>query len=219
MTTNGFDEAAARDKQLNRDRYYMAIAHAVRGDPHDNSLDRVGAKCLGTKVGAVLVRGGTDDDPLGDRIISTGYNGTPSGHEPNCLAGGCRRCKLRHDDPDLQGLNLDTCICVHAEQNALLTAARFGTTVAGATLYTTYKPCFTCLKESIQAGVERIVYQQPYQTLDDPDLQEQYEALVALLRARGGTTRFERITGVSDAAAVDGDITKPDTRQQQPGQQ
>jgi dCMP deaminase len=213
------DAAAVRERQLNRDLYYMDIARAVRGHPHDNSLDRSGAKCLGTKVGAVLVRGGLDGDPLGDRIISTGYNGTPSGYERNCLEGGCIRCSGRDEDSTLQGLSLDICICVHAEQNALLTAARFGTTVAGATLYTTYKPCFTCLKESIQAGVERIVYQQPYQTLDDPDLQKQYEALVALLHERGGSTRFERITGVSDARYVKGDVKKkPDKHQQQPGQ-
>lgn len=47
----------------------------------------------------------------------------------------------------------DTCVCVHAEQNAILTAARFGISINGATLFSTLRPCLGCLKEIIQAGV------------------------------------------------------------------
>ena len=60
-------------------------------------------------------------------------------------------------DPEhLPGRGLDRCICVHAEQNALLQAARFGVRIEGSTLYSTLSPCFGCLKEAIQAGVRRV---------------------------------------------------------------
>src|SRR5262249_2344291 len=64
------------------------------------------------------------------------------------------------------------------------------------TLYTTYKPCFGCLKEAIQAGVERIVYQQRYAD-PKPEYREQYDRLVGLLQSKGAFN-FERIGGVDD---------------------
>ena len=103
----------------------MGIAHAVRE----------GADCLGTLVGAVVV--------LGNRVVSTGYNGTPEGFL-NCKAGGCVRCTNRMlektgrhaemtDPAHVAGRSLDHCICVHAEQNAFITAARHGIRLEGAT--------------------------------------------------------------------------------------
>ena len=89
---------------MNRDQYYMNIAIAVREK----------ANCLGRKVGAVIVRQ--------NRIISTGYNGTPEGMT-NCLDGGCVRCKDK--EAYSASVGYDVCICVNAEQNALITAARF----------------------------------------------------------------------------------------------
>ncbi len=139
------------------DRYYMSVAEAVRGSDTDNSPHRDGANCWGSKVGAVIVQG---SGPAGERIISTGYNGTPAGFK-NCLDGGCVRCEHRRTDPKAGGIGLDRCVCVHAEQNALLTAARFGVSVAGSTIYSTLSPCFNCLKEAIQAGVVRFVYLSP----------------------------------------------------------
>lgn len=115
----------------------MGIAMAVRRR----------ANCVGNKVGAVLV--------LKDRIISTGYNGTPQGMR-NCDEGGCERCAQRDRFPP--GEAYDLCICVHAEQNALLTAARFGIGAEGAVLYTTLRPCFGCLKEALQGGVTEVRY-------------------------------------------------------------
>jgi dCMP deaminase len=130
------------------DEYYMGIAFAVR--------ER--ANCTGNRVGAVIVKG--------NRVVSTGYNGVPEGM-PNCLDGGCLRCA----NPGGQfptGHGYDLCICVHAEQNALLAAARFGIAVEGATLYTTMQPCFGCAKELVQAHIERVVYLHPW-TPTDPD--------------------------------------------------
>jgi dCMP deaminase len=120
-----------------RDRYFMGIAVAVR--------ER--ANCRGRRVGAIAVRD--------HRIISTGYNGTPYGMK-NCLDGGCRRCAK----PELyeSGTGYDLCICVHAEQNALLAAARFGIALEGSTIYSTLRPCFGCTKEMLQAKVTRVCY-------------------------------------------------------------
>jgi dCMP deaminase len=66
------------------------------------------------------------------------------------------------DPTHVAGAALDRCICVHAEQNAMLAAARYGIRIDGSTLYTTLNPCFGCLKEAIQAGINRIVYGAEY---------------------------------------------------------
>jgi dCMP deaminase len=104
MTMTAEDEKKKKEK----DEYYMGIAIAVRKK----------ANCMGRKVGAIIVRE--------DRIISTGYNGTPQGM-PNCTDGGCVRCK--DSKTYAASVGYDVCICVHAEQNALITAARFGNAV------------------------------------------------------------------------------------------
>lgn len=143
------------------DHYYMGIAIAVR--------ER--ANCQGTRVGALVVKG--------NRIVSTGYNGTPSGMV-NCLDGGCRRCAAR-DFPS--GSGYDLCICVHAEQNALLAAARFGISVGGSTLYTTSRPCFGCTKEIIQAKVAEVVYLHEWAHPDER-WQEEYNLLQGEIQLR-----------------------------------
>ena len=127
-------EAAPRP---NMDEYLMGIAMAVRKR----------ANCVGNRVGALIAKD--------RRIVSTGYNGTPR-NMPNCLEGGCLRCANRASHPP--GTSYDLCICVHAEQNALLAAARFGIAVEGGDLYTTMQPCFSCMKEMLQAGIERVFY-------------------------------------------------------------
>ena len=122
----------------NMDEYFMGIAMAVRRR----------ADCLGNRVGAIVV--------VENRIISTGYNGTPSNMK-NCTDGGCHRCAHRDEYPP--GTGYDLCICVHAEQNALLAAARFGIAIADGTLYSTMpSPCFGCTKELLQAKVDSVVY-------------------------------------------------------------
>ena len=135
------------------DEYYMNIAIAVRKK----------ASCKGRRVGALIVKE--------NRIISTGYNGTPEGFQ-NCLDGGCVRCSKRGE---YGRQHYDICICVHAEQNALITAARFGLPVAGSTVYSTIRPCFNCTKEMLQAYVSLVVY---LHELGDPhedrDVHEMY---------------------------------------------
>jgi dCMP deaminase len=124
------------------DEYFMNIAVAVAQR----------ANCLrgDYRVGAVIV-----NDEY--RVLSTGYNGTPTDMQ-NCIdEGGCTFCA----EKKLKGvaeLSIDSCICVHAEQNALLAAARFGIAIDGATIYTTVQPCSTCSKELAQTNIKRIVY-------------------------------------------------------------
>jgi dCMP deaminase len=202
--------AADDPKQNARDRYYMKIAIQVRGRDNlpgtdaDQPQDKrgYGANCYGSKLGAVLV--------LQDRIVGAGYNGTPAGFQ-NCMDGGCVRCQDRwYEKQDLlekmtspshvAGEALDKCICVHAEQNALLTAARFGIPVDGATLYVTLSPCFGCLKEAIQAGVRRIVYETEYHASYSEGLQKQYEALAHRLEDFGS---LDPKPGVTEDAGPD----------------
>ena len=135
------------------DRYFMNISY--------NVAER--SNCIRRQIGAVIVK---------DRnIISTGYNGTPMGVR-NCYEGGCPRCASKTPS----GTGLDTCLCVHAEQNAIAFAARHGASTEGALLFSTTRPCFGCLKESIQAGIARIVFVEPYDY--DPELEEVYWKLV-----------------------------------------
>jgi len=149
------------------DDYFMGIAYAVR--------ER--ANCRGYKVGAVVV--------LQGRVVSTGYNGTPE-NMLNCDEGGCVRCAERVRTPSAKpkyksGMGYDVCICVHAEQNALLAAARFGIPVAGGMIYTTIQPCFGCLKEMVQARIEGVRYRHPW-SHPDTSLRPQYDVLKAQFR-------------------------------------
>ncbi len=146
------------------DAYFMGIALAVR----------TRANCTGRRVGAIVVRD--------RRILSTGYNGTPSNMR-NCEDGGCHRCARPDEYPP--GEHYDVCICVHAEQNALLAAARFGVAIEGCTIYTTLQPCFGCLKELLQASVREVCYLEPWVSR----FGDQYAALVDRL----GRERFRRV--------------------------
>ena len=135
---SAYEPQAARDARSDRHKYFMNIAMAVR----------LRANCKGNRVGAIIV--------LDNRIISTGYNGTPE-NMPNCFDGGCYRCANR-DKAYKSGEAYDLCICVHAEQNAILAAARFGISTEGSTMYTTMRPCFGCAKEMLQARVRSVYY-------------------------------------------------------------
>jgi len=135
------------------DEYFMKIA--------DDASTR--SNCLRRKVGALIVKQ--------RNIISTGYNGTPIGVK-NCFEGGCPRCSSDVEP----GQAYDTCICVHAEANAILLAARHGNATKDGVLYTTVRPCFSCLKEAVQAGIEEIVYKED-DAYEGP-LEDTYQALV-----------------------------------------
>ena len=115
------------------------------------------------QVGSVIVRD--------KRIIATGYNGAPSG-VTSCLEKGvCLRDQLGIES----GTRQEVCYSTHAEQNALVQAAKLGTAVDGATIYVTHRPCVICTKLLINAGIKRIVYGYNY-----PD-----EFSVSLLKEAG----------------------------------
>lgn len=126
---------ACNDTRPDWDTYFMSIANVVA----------TRANCSRRKVAAVIVSE--------NRIISTGYNGTPRGIT-NCFDGGCPRCSGNAPS----GSSLEECICVHAEQNAICQAAYYGIRLAGSTIYVTLTPCLTCAKMIINAGIREVVY-------------------------------------------------------------
>lgn len=91
--------------------------------------------CSRRHVGALIARDG--------RILSSGYNGAPT---------GMMHCYHREDERPDQGCK----IAVHAEANAIAFAARFGTMVTGATMYTQATPCMACAQLIIQSGIVRV---------------------------------------------------------------
>jgi len=132
-------EAMAAYERPGWDEYFMDIANVVarRGN------------CMKRRVAAVVVKD--------DRIVSTGYNGTPRG-AVNCNEGGCPRCNTLTP----AGTELDECICNHAEENAIAQAAYHGTSLKGATIYCTFSPCLRCTKLIINAGLGQVVYRAEY---------------------------------------------------------
>ena len=120
------------------------------------------------KVGAVIVKD--------KRIITTGYNGAPSGVKSCVEKGECLRKKLGIPS----GTKHEICFAVHAEQNAIVQASKLGISVDGATLYCTHQPCVICAKMIINSGIKRVVYEQGYP--DDFSLQLFEEAGIQIER-------------------------------------
>jgi dCMP deaminase len=119
------------------DEYFMEIATVIAKR----------STCLRNQVGALFVKD--------KRILSTGYNGAPTGL-PHCQDVGC----LREAVPS--GTRHELCRAVHAEQNAIIQAALHGVSIEGATLYCTHQPCILCAKMMINARVKKVVYRQSY---------------------------------------------------------
>lgn len=125
------------------DEYFIEIAKLVAAR----------SNCISRKVGAIVVK-----DKM---IVSTGYNGTPRGIK-NCDEGGCKRCNDKIVGKVQSGERLDECVCVHAEENALLQAAYNGVSLKGATLYTSLCPCRYCTKHILNAGIKKVYYSKDY---------------------------------------------------------
>ncbi len=127
------------DERPSWDEYFMTLANQVASR----------ATCLRRAVGAVIVKD--------RRILSTGYNGVPTGIT-HCAEVGCLREQLGVPS----GQRHEICRGLHAEQNAIIQAARFGTDIDGASIYVNTQPCVVCAKMLINAGIKEIVYQNPY---------------------------------------------------------
>lgn len=126
--------------------------HRPSWDEYFIEITRLVAKrstCLRRRVGAVLVKD--------KNILATGYNGAPSGVK-HCLDTGCLRERLGVPS----GERHELCRGLHAEQNAIIQAAKHGTNIDGATLYCTTMPCIICSKMIINAGIRRIIYEEGY---------------------------------------------------------
>ncbi len=131
-----------QDKKIirpSRREFYMDIAEKMK--------ER--STCLSRQTGAILVKD--------DRVISTGYNGAPSGL-PHCDEVGCIR--MEKDVPS--GQRHELCRGVHAEQNTIIQSAIHGTSTKNATLYSTDYPCTMCAKIIINAGISKVIYKDGY---------------------------------------------------------
>lgn len=121
------------------DNYFMEMAE----------LAKTRSTCLRRRVGAILVKD--------RRVIATGYNGAAVG-AMHCNKVGCLREQMQIKSGERQEL----CRAVHAEQNVITQAAKFGIATEGAVLYCTTFPCATCAKLLINAGITRIWFKESY---------------------------------------------------------
>lgn len=106
--------------------------------------------CIRNQVGCVITRD--------NRIITSGYNGAPSGMR-HCSDGGCEigsdgGCKTT----------------LHAEIAAITFAAKHGIALEGCTLYTTLEPCYDCAKAIINAGIKKVIYKNKYRDSSGTEL-------------------------------------------------
>lgn len=112
--------------------------------------------CKRRKVGAVLIQE--------NRIVSIGYNGSPSGL-PHCEEIGC------YPEHGCQRT-------VHAESNCIAFAARKGIMTEGSVIFTTLSPCKNCAKLLINAGIKEIVYDQEYRITEGIELLKEANIVV-----------------------------------------
>mgnify|MGYP003308866290 CR=1 FL=1 len=123
------------------DEYFMEMAE----------LTAKRSTCMRRHVGAVIVKD--------KRAVATGYNGAPRGikhcEEREC---GCIRQNLGIPS----GQRHELCMALHAEQNAIIQAAKIGVSTEGAIIYITLQPCVICAKMLVNAGIKRIVFRGEY---------------------------------------------------------
>ena len=136
------------------------------------------SNCMKSHVGAILLHD--------NRIRAVGYNGTVEGYS-DCFEGGCPRCK---DLTIKRGEQLDRCVCVHAEENALVSAARFGIEVEGAECYVTHEPCLGCTKLLLQAHLSKVVFLNTYEYPETKDHNESRETM----RQKSIVTQFQQFS-------------------------
>ncbi|MBQ3761957.1 MAG: cytidine/deoxycytidylate deaminase family protein [Clostridia bacterium] len=133
-------------KELNKmdkwDRRFMEMAGVIASWASCYKQNR--------KIGCVIVKN--------KRIMTTGYNGAPAGVKTCVERGECLREKLGIPS----GTQHEICYATHAEQNAIIQAAKLGVSIDGATLYCTHQPCTICTKMIINAGIKKIIYKEGY---------------------------------------------------------
>jgi dCMP deaminase len=127
------------DTRPSWDQYFAKLANEVS----------TRTTCLRRAVGAVIVKE--------NRILATGYNGVPRGMR-HCSEAGCLRDQMGVPS----GQRQEICRGLHAEQNAIIQAARYGIDIRDSKIYITTQPCITCAKMCINAGINEIIYANPY---------------------------------------------------------
>lgn len=113
--------------RINWNEYFMSLSLLISSRSPSMKL----------KVGAVIVKD--------NRVISSGYNGYPS---------GCKHISIHRDNHEIN--------TIHAEQNAISDAARRGVALQNSTIYITHYPCINCCKYIISSGINNIVYLDDY---------------------------------------------------------
>ncbi len=133
------------EKRPSWDDYFLGISRAVAGR----------ATCDRGRSGCVIAKD--------KRILTTGYVGSPVGL-PHCDEVGHIIKSVDHGDGKIS----QHCVRTnHAEENAIVQAARFGISLDGATLYSKMVPCFTCTKMIVNAGIKRVVCEKRYHADSD----------------------------------------------------
>lgn len=162
---------------------------------HEASSISLRSMCLKRQVGAIIVRNG-DEAEKGSYIIASGCNNVPYG-ETSCVElKGCFRDKQKNEiiekikycsncGTKINSVSIicqkcgeeiyipklfDICRAVHAEEEAILQAAKLGISVAGTTLFTTTHPCLLCSKKIINSGIKNIVYLESYPMIQSIDM-------------------------------------------------
>jgi len=161
---------AAQSDRPSWENYFMGITALVAKR----------STCLRRSVGAIIVKD--------KRILTTGYNGAPSGIR-HCLEVGCLRERLQV----ASGERHELCRGIHAEQNAIIQAAFHGVSIKDSNLFCTNLPCSICAKMIINAGIKKIYYQSGYADALSEDMLR--EASVEVIQVDGelgncGSTGF-----------------------------
>lgn len=121
------------------------------------------------KVGAVIVKD--------HRILSYGYNGTPSGFDNDC------EIRIPESiDPDSRTVTPATTVTkpevIHAEINAILKVARSHDSTDGAIMFLTHSPCMECSKSILQSGIKEVYYIEDYRSSDGVELLQKGGVLI-----------------------------------------
>lgn len=122
------------------DEYFIGLTRSV--------AER--ATCDRGKSGCVIVKD--------KRILSTGYVGSPPGM-PHCDEVGHLMKKILDEEGNMTSHCVRT---IHAEQNAIMQAAKFGISIEGSTIYVKMEPCAICAKMIVAAGIKRVVTEKRY---------------------------------------------------------
>jgi dCMP deaminase len=152
------------------DEYFIKIAE----------LTSKRSNCIKRQVGCIIVKD--------NHILSLGYNGTPQ-NTLNCFEGGCLRCSNKNLKP---GNHLDLCMCIHAEENALLYVSK--NELENSILYVTLSPCIGCVKKILQCKIKKVVFINAYSNdLDEISHKILLENNIELFKYNASNNLFEKI--------------------------